>query len=345
MSITEAESEHNPQSFYIVLRLTSGSAPTADRVVIAQQPERAKCVSSEPASRKAHVSTELVASILPRLDVANLGSRYTRALEEKIRDLESQIPEDRSEEALAGRQTAQRDSRRRINDPLPRKRPTEATFSGHVSTPLSQNSSASRREELSRDPEEYPSSPQRTQCSLPVESTIPRPSLTFPFTDGTNDFTDSHSRSGHSSLLVGILATLTGAESTGDSSLLSGGSSVPGLSALPGQFFSMDRSVQISNDTSDRLVRIYLERVNPRYPFLHLDTFLGWYESWKTRSHMNPARDRQSLWQSFFVTMVHAVALLLTPQVSVSDIATSQASDRPIDKLPPRHGPKSHIEL
>lgn len=88
--------------------------------------------------------------------------------------------------------------------------------------------------------------------------------------------------------------------------MLSDGSSASGLSALPGQFFSMDRSVQISNETSDRLVRIYLERVNPRYPFLHLDTFLGWYESWKTQSHMNTARDQQSLWQNYFVTMVNS---------------------------------------
>ena len=41
MSITEAKSESHLQHDYLVLQLTSGSAPTADRVVIAQQPEKA----------------------------------------------------------------------------------------------------------------------------------------------------------------------------------------------------------------------------------------------------------------------------------------------------------------
>ncbi|OQE09756.1 hypothetical protein PENVUL_c005G03550 [Penicillium vulpinum] len=40
---------------------------------------------------------------------------------------------------------------------------------------------------------------------------------------------------------------------------------------------------------------------------------------------MNRARHQQSLWKDYFVTMVHAVALLLTPQVSVDDIAISQS--------------------
>lgn len=41
MSITEAKSESHLQHDYLVLQLTSGSAPTADRVVVAQQPEKA----------------------------------------------------------------------------------------------------------------------------------------------------------------------------------------------------------------------------------------------------------------------------------------------------------------
>ncbi|KAF3030245.1 hypothetical protein E8E15_011551 [Penicillium rubens] len=40
---------------------------------------------------------------------------------------------------------------------------------------------------------------------------------------------------------------------------------------------------------------------------------------------MDRARHQQSLWKDYFVIMVHAVALLLTPRVSVEDIATSQS--------------------
>ncbi|KAJ5322079.1 uncharacterized protein N7506_011209 [Penicillium brevicompactum] len=319
MSITEAKSESHLQHDYLVLQLTSGSAPTADRAVIAQQPEKA---TSEP---KVTCQYRVSCIYFPQLDVADLDHRYTRALEERIRDLESQIPEDRSKEASASRQTSRRDSRRRIGDSLPRKEPIERTISGHVSTPLSQESFASRRAEFPQDVGVYSSSPQRAQPSLPSQSTLPRPSFTLPFAEGTNDFPDSHTRSGHSSLLVGILATLTGTESTRDSSTLFEGSSTSTPSVLTDQLYSTDRSVHISDVTSDRLVRIYLERVNPRYPFLHRDTFLAWYESWKIQSHVNTARDQQSLWKRYFVTMVHAVALLLTPQVSVSDIATSQS--------------------
>lgn len=73
---------------------------------------------------------------------------------------------------------------------------------------------------------------------------------------------------------------------------------------LPDHPFPSDRSLRMTDEMSDRLVQIYLERVNPRYPFLHLDTFLSWYESWKARPPMNTTRDQHSPWKDFFVTMV-----------------------------------------
>ncbi|OQE43569.1 hypothetical protein PENCOP_c003G05946 [Penicillium coprophilum] len=159
--------------------------------------------------------------------------------------------------------------------------------------------------------------------SLPYSAPCSSLALTAPY--AVEGLPDPPGECGHSSLLISIMATLTSTESAGLSQTHPESRNTHIFSQPTGQTSQADRVSRLSNEASDRLVQIYLERVNPRYPFLHLTTFLGWYESWKAQSQMDRARHQQSLWKDYFVTMVHAVALLLTPRVSVDDIATSQS--------------------
>jgi hypothetical protein len=115
---------------------------------------------------------------------------------------------------------------------------------------------------------------------------------------------DPHGQCGHPSLLISILATLTSTNSSEISQTQTESRNTHIFSQSTDQVSQVDRVSRLSNETSDRLVQIYLERVNPRYPFLHLATFLGWYESWKAHSQMDSARHHQSLWKDYFVTMV-----------------------------------------
>jgi hypothetical protein len=120
------------------------------------------------------------------------------------------------------------------------------------------------------------------------------------------EYPDSQGQCGQTSLLIGMLATLTSAGSVGLPAMQDDSSSASILSPLTNQRSPTDRSLQISEEVSDRLVHVYLERVNPRYPFLHLDTFLGWYESWKTHSQMDRTNRQQYSWKDYFVTMVRS---------------------------------------
>lgn len=140
--------------------------------------------------------------------------------------------------------------------------------------------------------------------SVPLRDSAPCPSLALPFPHAVEGLPDPHGQCGHSSLLIGILATLTRSNSSGfpQTQLESPNAHIP--SQFTDQVLQADRIPRLSNEASDRLVQIYLERVNPRYPFLHLATFLGWYESWKAHSQVDRARHQQSLWKAYFVTMV-----------------------------------------
>ncbi|KAJ5375070.1 hypothetical protein N7517_007076 [Penicillium concentricum] len=230
---------------------------------------------------------------------------YTRALEERIVDLESQIPHKRPANISVSRKTTTQES--------PHQRSTETDHVSQVSL-------------APRPP--YPRSIDQARASsdsVSLRSLAPCPSLALPSPYAVEGLPDPRGQCGHSSLLIGILATLTSTDSSGLSQTQPESSNAHTFSQLTDQVLQADRVPRLSTETSDRLVQIYLERVNPRYPFLHLTTFLGWYESWKAHSQMDRARDQQSLWKDYFVTMVHAVALLLTPRVSVDDIATSQS--------------------
>ena len=188
---------------------------------------------------------------------------------------------------------------------MSRKRPFERAISEHESNTVPRDSPGSRRSInsiISQD--ETAPTPQRAHHPVLPESAAPRPSLSFPAACAVEEFPDPQGQCGHSSLLIGILATLTSAGSVGLSSMQADSSHAPVSSPLIYQRSPSDRSLRISDEVSDRLVQIYLERVNPRYPFLHLDTFLGWYESWKAHSPMDRTRHQESLWKDYFVTMV-----------------------------------------
>ena len=138
----------------------------------------------------------------------------------------------------------------------------------------------------------------------PSRYSVPGISLASPFSHAEESLPDNNDQCGHSSLLIGILATLTGTESSAFLQTQSEGPNALVFYQFPAQASQVDRVPRLSNEASDRLVQIYLERVNPRYPFLHLATFLGWYESWKSCSQMARAEHKQYLWKDYFVTMV-----------------------------------------
>lgn len=113
---------------------------------------------------------------------------------------------------------------------------------------------------------------------------------------------------GHTSLLTSMLATLARGSPCGIST--------PGDRALRNvylsphittQLLNPDHSVRLSTDVEDALIKIYLERVNPRYPFLHVSTFLEWYETWKARPKERLEGEQNDRWKDFFVTMVSSL--------------------------------------
>ncbi|KAG0160143.1 hypothetical protein PDIDSM_7670 [Penicillium digitatum] len=231
--------------------------------------------------------------------------KYIRALEERVIELESQIPDERPENLSASRQSTTLEYLHQR---------------GNETDHVSQASIASKSPYSRGVPRD------RTAAdSIPLRLSAPCPSLALPFPHAVESLPDPHGQCGHSSLLIGILATLTGPETPVLSQIQSEGPNDRNIYEFTDRIVQADRVPRLSIEASDRLVQIYLERVNPRYPFLHLATFLGWYESWKAQSQMDRARHQQSLWKDYFVTMVHAVALLLTPRVSVDDITTSQS--------------------
>lgn len=215
---------------------------------------------------------------------ANCFYRYTRALEERIIDLESQISDERSANLSASPRARTQES--------PHQRGNETD---HVS-----RASFASRPPYSRSMPQDGASP---DC-IPLGYSGPGPSVALPAPHTVEGLPDPHGQCGHSSLLIGILATLRSTDSSGFPRTQSESPNAHHLSQSTDRVLQADRVPRLSNEASDRLVQIYLERVNPRYPFLHLATFLGWHESWKAHSQMGRARHQRSLWKGYFVTMV-----------------------------------------
>ncbi|KAJ5762431.1 uncharacterized protein N7511_005813 [Penicillium nucicola] len=261
-----------------------------------------ECVSSEPVTQRARVS-----------------AKYARALEERIIDLESQVGQREHITPVIRQETAPDTSRPRNDGLWSNKR----TFERAISENESDIDSRTSRRRLHDDSSQHGSSSNPQVAQVPSVSTTPNQTQPLPESNSRDALPDAQGQCGHPSLLIGIIATLAKS-----GSCISPHTETPTTSISSPfitQISQSDRPLSLSKEISDRLVQIYLERVNPRYPFLHLDTFLSWYESWKAQSHLNRARRHHGLWKDYFVTMVHAVALLLTPRVSESDIASSQS--------------------
>ncbi|KAJ5098543.1 hypothetical protein N7532_005544 [Penicillium argentinense] len=238
--------------------------------------------------------------------------RYTRLLEDKVAELEAQSL-DAGQNGSFARQTSPQSSLARGERPEhhPHSVPTPNT-PGIIPPSFQLNEGLSGVENRTAERFAVPTcADSNIPFSSPLDATMSNTSL------------DIDDRCGHSSLFVNILAALTtgnpcGIPITSDEPLRDVRISTAAPSGL------LKRTFCLSDDIGDALIDIYLQRVNPRYPFLHVDTFIGWYKSWKNIRFKDPTADQKDRWMDFFVVMVQAVSILLTPQVSQSSICTSQ---------------------
>ncbi|GKZ36304.1 hypothetical protein AbraIFM66950_007338 [Aspergillus brasiliensis] len=92
----------------------------------------------------------------------------------------------------------------------------------------------------------------------------------------------------------------------------------------PGPLEGTNYEMEISSQTQDELVQIFLKRVNPRYPFLHEETFIAWYDTWKATRNLGVLLPPEEQWKAFFIKMALAVSLLIAPRVSPRDMKVSQ---------------------
>ena len=84
--------------------------------------------------------------------------------------------------------------------------------------------------------------------------------------------------------------------------------------------------LQFSKQKERDLIQTYLERVNPRYPFLHEETFANWYHTWVNSQRDGDALPAEEQWKIFFIKMAFAVSLLVTAQVSLEERRLSNVS-------------------
>lgn len=99
-----------------------------------------------------------------------------------------------------------------------------------------------------------------------------------------------------------------------------------GFTSNPQSHSEPPRDQIFSNQQELALIQAYLERVNPRYPFLHEDTFLEWYSSWKKLQQIGGDIPADEHWKCFFIQMAFAVSLLIASQVSPEERSLSNVS-------------------
>lgn len=205
--------------------------------------------------------------------------RYTQSLEEKIVALESRVPSEARNSSLEGVTALEDDD---VNEYA---RPEEED------TP-----NVDRREPAVRDTQSLVipmCEPPAINFLSPCYSTIPNAS---PITED---------QCGHSSLLIGILATLTRGNPCGIASQRSDAwHEISSSSPIVEEALKPNPQIGLPSHVEDALVEVYLERVNPRYPFLHVETFSGWYKSWKSHRRSGLIADPRDRWMDFIVTMV-----------------------------------------
>lgn len=246
-------------------------------------------------------------------------SRYTRSLEERIAELEAQLSQTHQIETSNSQQRVTIQSAP-INDP---------TVLDDVGRNRERNESEREWNSLRvLDNGRCPTHTHELGEGHPALETQQSRHLIVPTCTSTSEITFSsplHTTSliaspiagdkcGHTSLLTSILATLTkgtpcGISPPGDRAL----SHVHLSPHTAIQLLSPDNSVRLPKTVEDALIKIYLERVNPRYPFLHVSTFLEWYETWKARPKKNSVPNQKDRWKDFFVTMVRSRSNVFVP--------------------------------
>jgi hypothetical protein len=184
------------------------------------------------------------------------------------------------------------------------------TFEHAISETESDIESRASRRRLNQNLSHYGSSSVPHTTQVPLAPTAPHQSPLVPNLSAREALPITQGQCGHSSLLIGILATLASSDPSTPSISQPDTPTVSKLSPFTDQISQSNGPLRLSKEISDQLVQIYLERVNPRYPFLHLDTFIGWYESWKAHSYLDRASDQQGLWKDYFVTMVRNLLFL-----------------------------------
>jgi hypothetical protein len=234
--------------------------------------------------------------------------RYTRSLEEKVAELEAQLLETHQAEGSHSRRQAVIQPSAGDNPALSteRVRSNECAASGSEGNfvPLIGSRRDSGTTEGLCDTETERAQP----ICVPVCASTSNISLSSPLhSTGLIRSPVVGDNCGHTSLLTSMLTTLASGGPCGISTCGDGDRALRNIYLSPHittQLLNPDHSVRLPTDVEDALIKIYLERVNPRYPFLHLGTFLEWYESWKARPRDRYVGEQNARWKDFFVTMV-----------------------------------------
>jgi hypothetical protein len=236
--------------------------------------------------------------------------RYTRSLEERIAELEAQLSQTHQIETSHSQQ-------RVIVQSAPI---DDSTVLDEVDRGFESNESESERNSVRLlDTGRHSSHTHELEERYSALETQQAQHLVVPTCTSTSEISFSSplyatgfvaspiagDKCGHTSLLTSILATLTkgapcGISPPGDRAL----SHIQLSAQIATQLLSTDHSVRLPKNVEDALIKIYLQRVNPRYPFLHVSTFLEWYETWKARPKERSIPNQKDRWKDFFVTMV-----------------------------------------
>lgn len=217
--------------------------------------------------------------------------RYIRSLQEKIADLESRGPCETRDPSLHNDSALESDNI------------LEQAHYEQADTPHGDQRAS---EVLDAQSLIVPS------CEGPV---IAFPSLLHDIASNTPEIPGDHC--GHSSLLIGVLATLTSGNPCGIAPQRNGPGQINVSSPVAEKTLHPSHQIDLPFHVEDTLVKIYLERVNPRYPFLHVDIFSRWYKAWKIRRHSGPTTGRWDRWKDFIVIMVRQKAYRLPGETNV----------------------------
>ncbi|KIV99833.1 hypothetical protein, variant [Verruconis gallopava] len=287
-----------------------GQPPTKRQRVLACRRCRSrkqKCEDTRPCMNCQKSNAEcLPTDPAPRLHVE---SEYVRALEERIAELESLDPQ-QSQDHIPG--TENPNSRRRSSCRI------HSQSNEHdIQRNLSSGVAAQQNDE--------PTNPLTTSNpSAPVEPyASPKPFATTGlqnFPDETQLESDDDTDIDH--FIFGLAASpVASRELRLPTTSASPASSMLHNSSEKTLFMPHALIASIPRDVEDLLLNVYRERAQIQYPFLHWDTFMTWFASWKA---CTPAQYASRSWQGFFVNLVYATALLLRPfpRIGKSDAQT-----------------------